>query len=103
MSITREQIKAARNLLGRWQSDLAGKVGVSERAIRLFEGGESAPRLDLAAIRAALEAAGVVFIAEGASVVRRRKNYWQTGIAEILAARPVRSPTERRTDVGPRA
>jgi DNA-binding XRE family transcriptional regulator len=73
--LTPERVKAARGLLGWSQSDLAARVYVSANAIRLFEAGvRAAPELDLAAVCAALESAGVEFIAVmgGAGVSLRK-------------------------------
>ena len=64
-TLTPEQVTAetARGLLGWQQSDLAALVFVSASAIRLFEAGvKAAPPLDLTAVRAALESAGVIFV-----------------------------------------
>lgn len=74
--ITAAQCRAARALV-RWSQDQladASQVGVA--AIRVFEAEQSSPRrVTLAAIRAALEAAGVEFIPEngGGAGVRLRK------------------------------
>ena len=59
------QCRAARALLGISQDDLALRAKVAKRTIASFEGGnhQLAPRT-LDAIRAALEAAGVVFLPE---------------------------------------
>jgi hypothetical protein len=63
MSITSEQCRAARGLIGTNQVWLADKSRVSLRAIQDFETGKRQPiQATLAAIRAALEAAGVIFI-----------------------------------------
>lgn len=57
------QCRAARSLLNWTQERLAEVSGVSVTAIRNFERGATAPiRANLAAIRHALEAAGVEFI-----------------------------------------
>lgn len=57
------QCRAARGLLDWTQERLADKSGVSIGAIRNFESGITTPmRANLAAIRSALEAAGVEFI-----------------------------------------
>ena len=74
MSITPEQVKAARELLEWSQSDLAGHVGVSESAIRLFELGVNLVLFDLGAVRNVLEAAGIEFAENGSgAIVRLRK------------------------------
>ena len=63
--ITPEQVKAARELLGRTRMRLAFRVGVSEKTVLTFESGEPWSRpLDLGLVRERLEAAGVEFIAE---------------------------------------
>jgi DNA-binding XRE family transcriptional regulator len=67
MTITPGQVRAARRLLGWWQSDLAKMVRVSEKSIRTFEGeisGTSPLDLDLDLVREALESAGVIFVEE---------------------------------------
>jgi len=63
MSITPEQSRAARGLLDWSQTKLAQKSNLSESTIRDFEKGRRIPSINnLAAIRAALEQAGVEFI-----------------------------------------
>jgi ribosome-binding protein aMBF1 (putative translation factor) len=61
--ITPGQVRAARQLLGWWQSDLAKMVRVSEKSIRAFESGELSLDLDL--VREVLEDAGVEFVTVG--------------------------------------
>jgi predicted transcriptional regulator len=57
------QIRAARALLGMSQVDLANRAGISATALVNIETGASDPKTStLAAIIAALEAAGVEFI-----------------------------------------
>lgn len=64
--ITREQCRAARGLLDWSQSRLAEAASVGLSTIRQFEGGTRQPiPNNLAAIRAAIEAAGVQFLAGG--------------------------------------
>jgi transcriptional regulator with XRE-family HTH domain len=66
MTITGEQGRAARKLLGWSRSDLAGHSGVSSTTIGDFEkGGSKASVLDLSVVRRALEAGGVEFNADG--------------------------------------
>jgi transcriptional regulator with XRE-family HTH domain len=70
------QCRAARGLLDWTQGRLAEESGVSAGAIRNFESGATTPmRANLAAIRTALETAGVEFIPEngGGPGVRLRK------------------------------
>lgn len=71
-----EQCRAARALLGLRQGDLADKSGVALRTIENFESGQRKPiARTLDAIRAALEDAGVEFIAKngGGPGVRLQK------------------------------
>lgn len=74
---TPEQIRAARAILGLSQPDIANAAKVSTMTIKRAEGsGKPGASADaIAAIRAALEAAGVEFIAEngGGAGVRLRK------------------------------
>ena len=67
MTITGEQVRAARKLLGWSRSDLAGHSGVSSTTIGNFETGRrKASVLDLSVVRRAFEAAEVEFIADNA-------------------------------------
>jgi transcriptional regulator with XRE-family HTH domain len=67
MTITGEQVRAARKLLGWSRSDLAGHSGVSSTTIENFETGRrKASVLDLSVVRRALEAAEVEFIGDNA-------------------------------------
>jgi DNA-binding XRE family transcriptional regulator len=60
VSIAREQVKAARTLLGWSQSELAKQVGLTETVLRHIEGGVGcAPVLSLSVIRKNFEAARV--------------------------------------------
>jgi transcriptional regulator with XRE-family HTH domain len=71
------QMRAARALIGWTREDLANASSVTVRHLARIEVGEIAPRArTLAAIRAALEAAGVEFIPEngGGAGVRLRKD-----------------------------
>lgn len=75
MSILPEQCRAARALIGWSQDRLAADAKVAKATIANFEAGRRAPYdRTLADIRAALEAAGVQFIAEngGGAGVRLR-------------------------------
>ena len=65
--LTSEQIRAARAMLRIEQTDLASLAGVSLETIKRIErkpGRISALAATLDAIRAALEAAGVIFVEE---------------------------------------
>ncbi|MGV1877357.1 helix-turn-helix domain-containing protein [Rhizobium sp. A22-96] len=79
MTITSEQSRAARGLLDWSQTRLAKESNLSESTIRDFEKGRRLPSVNnLAAIRCALEAAGVTFLGDAETVdggvgVRLRK------------------------------
>ncbi len=65
MTITPRQSRAARALLGWTQPDLARAANVGRTTVAEFERGKSTPIANnMDAIRAALEAAGIVFIPE---------------------------------------
>ena len=75
-AVSAAQVRAARGLISWSQDQLASASGVPKRTIARLELAEGSPqRRTLAAIRAALEAAGVEFIAEngGGAGVRMRK------------------------------
>jgi transcriptional regulator with XRE-family HTH domain len=75
MTLLPEQSRAARRLLNWSRVRLAGRSNLSESAIRNFEESLRAPSVDkLAAIRAALEAAGVEFTNGMRPGVRLRKD-----------------------------
>ncbi|MGY5803367.1 helix-turn-helix domain-containing protein [Rhizobium sp. LEGMi12c] len=66
MTITSEQSRAARGLLDWSQTQLARESNLSESTIRDFEKGRRLPSVNnLAAVRRALEAAGVSFMDDG--------------------------------------
>jgi|HubBroStandDraft_5_1064220.scaffolds.fasta_scaffold179535_3 transcriptional regulator with XRE-family HTH domain len=71
------QVRAARALIGWSQTKLAETAGVSLSIVERFEAGAPEPIADeaVAKMRAALEAAGVVFIPKngGGAGVRMRK------------------------------
>jgi predicted transcriptional regulator len=64
LSLTPIQVKMARVALGLGVRDLALAVGISTNTIARFERGEELKASTVSAIRTALEAAGVEFIAE---------------------------------------
>ena len=67
-SLTPAQARAARALLNWSQKDLAAHAGVAEPTVTQFERGNRSPSRAVArSMRAALEAAGVEFIARGAA------------------------------------
>jgi transcriptional regulator with XRE-family HTH domain len=74
--LTAQQCKMARAGLGLGVRDLAGAAKVSTNTITRLERGEGIYPRTLAAIRAALESAGVAFIEEngGGPGVRLRKD-----------------------------
>jgi len=74
-AITAGQVRAARSLIGLTREQLSRASGVPMRTLSRFEEGDGEPqRRTVAAIRAALEAAGVEFIPEngGGAGVRLR-------------------------------
>ena len=74
--ITPAQCRAARGLLGWTQDDLAKAARVGVVTVRQFEGGNAEPRnATLTVLKGAIEAAGVIFIAENGegAGVRLRK------------------------------
>jgi transcriptional regulator with XRE-family HTH domain len=76
MTVTAAQSRAARGLLGMTQVQLAIASGVSLSTIAHFETGQRQPAPDnLAALRRALEAAGIEFLGEngGGAGVRLKK------------------------------
>jgi transcriptional regulator with XRE-family HTH domain len=76
------QLRAARALVDWSREDLAAAAKTTTRTLARIEAGETEPRgSTLAAIRAALEAAGVEFIAEnggGAGVRLRARSLLET-------------------------
>ena len=70
------QVRAARGLIGMSQAELAKISGVSHPTIKRIETGGDARMSTIQALRVALEAAGVEFIAEngGGPGVRLRKD-----------------------------
>ncbi|WP_405054111.1 helix-turn-helix domain-containing protein [Tabrizicola sp.] len=73
--VTSAQIRAARGLVNWTVRDLADKAGVHRNTVTRSETDATGPGHATAAIRAALEAAGVEFIAEngGGAGVRLRE------------------------------
>lgn len=62
--ISARQIRAARALLGWSQQELADRAILSLNAVKRLEGGRGDPRMStVAAVRTALEAAGIRFLA----------------------------------------
>lgn len=60
-----DQCRAGRAILNLEQSDVADRAGIARATLIDFEKGQRIPRAaTVAAIRAALEAAGVVFLPE---------------------------------------
>lgn len=72
--MTPDQSRAARGLLDWSQAELAARSNLSESTIRDFEKGRRTPSVNnLAAVRRALEAAGVEFIDGDQPGVRLRR------------------------------
>ena len=77
MSLTREQCRAARALLDWRQPDLAAASGITSQTIVRFERGQRMPHVGtLAALREALEAAGVEFLDPNGSGPGARLRNW---------------------------
>lgn len=77
IALTPEQCRGARAMLGWSQQELATRAQIAKQTVADFERGARTPYPNnLAAIRAALEAAGVIFIAENGDGpgVRLRKD-----------------------------
>ena len=73
MSITPEQCRAARALLDWSQPDLVKASGVGRSTITRFERGSHMPHAsNLAAIRVALEKAGIIFLDDNGGGVKLR-------------------------------
>jgi predicted transcriptional regulator len=71
-----QQIRGARAMLGLTQAELAKRAGISTTGLNNIESGTGDPKAStLAAIKNALESAGIEFIAEngGGAGVRLRK------------------------------
>lgn len=65
IAISAAQVRAARGLLGWSQDKLVENSGIPKRTLARFELEEAAPqKRTMIAIRAALEAAGVIFVEE---------------------------------------
>jgi len=62
--VTSAQIRAARGLLNWTVRDLAEKSGVHRNTVTRLETEATAPGHSISAVRAALETAGVIFVAE---------------------------------------
>ncbi|WP_431284951.1 helix-turn-helix domain-containing protein [Humitalea sp. 24SJ18S-53] len=93
------QLRAARGLLGWSQDQLAAASAVPKRTVARFELGEGAPQQrTIAAIRGALEAAGVEFIKEngGGPGVRLLKAGAVPAEAASTPAAPSAADLEKR-------
>ena len=66
--VTSAQIRAARGLLTWTVRDLAEKSGVHRNTVTRVETDATAPGHSIAAIRAALESAGIIFLGDGQSI-----------------------------------
>lgn len=66
--VTSAQIRAARGLLNWTVRDLAERSGVHRNTITRVETNATTPGHSIAAIRSALESAGIIFLADGQSI-----------------------------------
>ncbi|MCD9898122.1 helix-turn-helix transcriptional regulator [Bradyrhizobium japonicum] len=66
--VTSAQIRAARGLLNWTVRDLAERSGVHRNTVTRVETDATSPGHSIAAIRAAFEAAGVIFLDDGQSI-----------------------------------
>lgn len=66
--VTRAQVRAARGLLNWTVRDLAEKSGVHRNTATRVETEATAPGHSIAAIRSALESAGIIFLADSQSI-----------------------------------
>lgn len=90
--MTPAQSRAARGLLDWSQSDLAQSANVGLSTLKNFEGGRSAPMANnLTAMKAALETAGVIFVAENGEGpgVRLKKGFIPTAPRKASSAADV--------------
>jgi transcriptional regulator with XRE-family HTH domain len=86
VAISPEQVKSARELLGWSQGELAGKMGVSETAVSLFEREKRRLLvLDVSVLRGALEAAGVEFTNDGEPGVRLKSEHIAMPLEKFLS------------------
>lgn len=68
MTVSPEQCRAARSLLGMKQDDLCRSANVTSKTLSDFERGETTPYAStLEKLQKALEDAGVMFIEDGAN------------------------------------
>lgn len=73
MTLTAEQIRAARALLNWSQDDLAQAVGVSTRTIERLEAGRASRPINFRGVRSAFVDAGVEFFDDGGLRLRPQK------------------------------
>ncbi len=84
MPITAAQCRAARGLIDMDQASLGSAANVSRNTIVSFESGQREPGVNnLAAIQSALEAAGVIFVAENGEGPGVRLRKQQENAAEL--------------------
>jgi transcriptional regulator with XRE-family HTH domain len=87
MTLTAQQVKAARELLGWTRAKLSAESGVGVATIVIFENGLHPPQAGtVATLKRALEAAGLEFTNEGEPRLRLRKTKTLTG-QQVKSAR----------------
>jgi transcriptional regulator with XRE-family HTH domain len=97
MTISPEQIKAARTLLKWSQSDLAGHIGLSAATVGKFELGRARPPvLNVSTIQRVFEAAGVGFTNGGQPGARMKSAPGKASFAISAQGPPRHSRGQRR-------
>lgn len=95
LSITPEQCRGARAMLGWSRDELAGKSQVSAATLADFEAGKRVPYpRTLAVVRSTLETAGVIFVAQNGDGPGVRLRKGGTAAAKPSAGAKASGPTK---------
>jgi transcriptional regulator with XRE-family HTH domain len=101
MSILPSQCRAARAIIEMDRAELARRAVVPRHLVADFENGSLTPSAkDLVAIRAALEAAAVVFVDERRRLRRQAAEDARSGIAPAARSDEKSSPRVKRASLG---